>query len=431
MSLAVGQAPTSNAAAPSRRALRVAYLCSRYPAISHTFVLREVNALRSLGVHVCTFSIRRTGAEQLLADADRAAFQSTYAIVPPRWRDLLGAHLRLTVRSPRAYLSALALALRLAPAGLRGRLWQFFYFVEAVVLWRECRRSGLRHIHVHLANVAADVALIAAHIGSSLEPKRPWSWSFTMHGPAEFFDVSRFRLADKLRRASFVVCISDFARSQLMALSEPEVWDRLHVVHVGIPIEQFTRRPDRPPGDRSDILFVGRLSPVKGQAVLLQAAALLARRGRAAEIVIAGEGPMRPALERLTERLGLAGQVRFIGAVGQDEIHGLYAGASVFCLPSFAEGVPCVLMEAMAMELAVVTTTIAGIPELVDHGRCGLLVAPGRADRLADALERLLDDAELRARIATEAREKVVREFDVDACAEQMQRIFVQYLGAA
>lgn len=410
--------------------MKIAYLCSRYPAVSHTFVLREVNALRKLGVEISTFSIRRAGSDQLLAHADRVAFESTYAILPPRWTALAASHLRLLASAPVAYISTLVLAWRLAPAGLRGHLWQLFYFVESVVLWKECRSRGIRHIHVHLANVASDVALLTAHIGSVVEPERPWSWSFTLHGPFEFFDVSHFRLAEKLRRARFVVCISDYARSQLMALSDPEVWDRLHVIHVGIPIEQFTYHGDagEPRGD-STVLFIGRLVAVKGQAVLLDAAALLAEHGHKVNVILAGEGPLRPMLERYAEQLGLASQVSFPGAVGQEEIHGLYANASIFCLPSFAEGVPGVLMEAMAMELPVVSTRITGVPELVDDGHTGLLVAPGRVNLLVDALERLLVDPALCRRMGSAAREKVIREFNTERSAEQLHALFARMLS--
>lgn len=292
--------------------MKIAYLCSSYPAVSHTFILREVEALRRLGATITTFSIHRTNPDQLLADADRDAFQSTVTILPPRWSRLLGAHIKLAIGRPLAYLSTLALAWRLAPAGPRGRLWQLFYFAESVVLWSECRRRGLRHIHVHLANVAADVALLASHIGSTVEPERPWSWSFTMHGPTEFFDVRHFRLAEKIRHARFVVCISDFARSQLMTLSDPEAWGKLHVVHVGIPIEQFTPLGDGGPV-RSDaeILCIGRLVPEKGQAVLLRAVAALIERGHAVNLTIAGAGQDRPSLERVAERLGIASRVSF------------------------------------------------------------------------------------------------------------------------
>jgi glycosyltransferase involved in cell wall biosynthesis len=411
--------------------VRVAYLCSLYPAVSHTFIMREVDALRRLGAEVDTFSIHRAGAEHLLGDADRAAFASTFAILPVRRRGLLAAHLRATLRAPLAYVSTIALALRLAPPGMRGRLWQLFYFAEAVVLWEQCRRRGISHIHAHIANVAADVALLAAALGSAIDPEHAWSWSFTMHGPTEFFDVGRFRLAQKLQRAAFVVCISDFARSQLMALGDSDAAEKLHVVHCGVRIERFTRRArERSAAGEPTILCVGRLVPEKGQAVLLRALALLRASGRPVSATLVGEGPQRAELEALAERLGVARHTRLTGALGQEQIRELYEAASLFCLPSFAEGVPCVLMEAMAMELPVLSTFIAGIPELVEHDRNGLLVAPGRPDRLALALERLLTDPELCRRLTAEAREKVLAEFDCERSAEQLLEIFARELGA-
>jgi len=409
--------------------MKVAYLCSEYPAISHTFVMREIDALRRRGAEVATFSVRRAKPDTLLSRADRAAYESTFAILPPSWPRLLGAHLKLALRSPATYLSVLIGSLRLAPAGPRGLLWQLFYFVEAVVLWNECSRHRIRHVHVHFANVSADVALLASRIGSALEPQRPWSWSFTMHGPTEFFDVRHFRLAEKLRHARFVVCISDFARSQLMALSEPGAWSKLPVIHVGIPIEQFTRRNGGPPdGDPPQVLCIGRLVAEKGQAVLIEAAAALAEQGQAVALTFAGEGPQRRELEGLAEELGVAASVCFKGAVGQEELHSLYEAASVFCLPSFSEGVPVVLMEAMAMELPVISTTITGVPELIEHGRSGLLVPPGRPDRLAEALRRLFADGSLRRELAAAGREKVIGEFDAEASAARLHALFAEQI---
>jgi glycosyltransferase involved in cell wall biosynthesis len=407
--------------------VRIAYFCSAYPAISHTFILREVEALRRLGTQITTFSIRRTPPDQLLAESDRAAAETTVTILPFRWRQLR-AHLALALRAPRAYLSTLRLALGLAPPGVRGRLWQLFYFLEAVVLWRECGKRDIRHIHVHLANAAADIAMLASEIGSAVEPRKPWSWSFTMHGPTEFYDLRHFRLAEKVRSASFVVCISDFARSQLMGLSDPDTWERLHVVHVGIPVEQFTPTGAAKNGNGGapTILYIGRLVPEKGQAVLLEAVAELAARGSEVELALAGEGQQRAGLERAATRLGIEERVTFLGAVGQEELRGLYEGASVFCLPSFAEGVPVVLMEAMAMGLPVVTTRIAGIPELIEDGHSGILVAPGRADELADSLAGLLEDGELHRRLAANGRQAVASGFDSEATAAQLQALFAR-----
>lgn len=412
-----------------RGGLRIAYLCSLYPAISHTFIMREVDALRSLGAEIETFSIHRAGPEHVNGDADRRAFDSTFAILPPRLGALLGAHAKAAAGHPFAYARTLLKSLRLARSGPAGRIWQVFYFAEAMVLWRQCERRGIRHIHAHLANVAADVALLAAAFGSATDRERPWSWSFTMHGPTELFAVEEFRLAKKVRHASFAVCISDFTRSQLMMLCDPGDWEKLHVVHCGIPLERFARRAgpaghDRPPM----LLYVGRLVPEKGQAVLLEALSLLYERGIRIGATLVGEGPQRAGLEALAERLGVRAQTHFAGALGQEEILPLYERATVFCLPSFAEGVPCVLMEAMAMEVPVVSTFVAGIPELVENERTGLLVAPGRADLLAAAIERLIDDPRLSDRLGAQGAARVAAEFSSQGTAEQLHALFAARL---
>ncbi len=409
--------------------MKLAFFCSEYPAISHTFVLREIESLRRAGLEIDTFSIRTTPPEKLLSERDRRAAASTFSILPPRADRVLGAHLRLALSSPRAYARTLRHSLRLAPPGLRGSLWQVFYFAEAVVLLRQLERRGIHHVHVHLANAAADVAMLAAHLGTELSPDRPLTWSFTMHGPTEFADLRHYRLAAKLASARFVVCISDFARSQLMAISPPETWDRLRVVHVGIPVDSFTRSGPPPAAGSTRILYIGRLVPEKGQGVLLEAAAALIRSGRDIQVTLAGEGDLRPGLESLAAHLGIADRVEFLGAVGQDELRDLYEAAGIFCLPSFGEGVPVVLMEAMAMEVPTISTRIAGIPELIEDGVSGILTPPGRADRLAEAIAGVVDDPEVGRRLGAAGRAKVLAEFDCDASATQLRAVFEEMLG--
>jgi glycosyltransferase involved in cell wall biosynthesis len=253
------------------------------------------------------------------------------------------------------------------------------------------------------------------------------TFSYTMHGPTEFFDIAHHRLAEKTRAARFVVCISDFARSQLMSMVCPEHWPKLQVVHCGVDPQQFeaARRPRLDADTRPlEILCVARIAPVKGHAILLQAAAELALRGHDLRVTFAGDGPLRSELTHLAEALGIHNHVRFLGNVGQDVIHTLYSSADIFVLPSFAEGVPVVLMEAMAARCPVIATRIAGISELIEHGVTGLLVNPGRADLLADAVERLLLNPRAAERMAFAAAEKVRREFNLNTVAVQLGILF-------
>jgi glycosyltransferase involved in cell wall biosynthesis len=404
---------------------RIAYLTGRYPAISHTFVLREVEALRALGVDIASFSIWRTEPGELLAQADRAEQARTFALLPPSLRAYARAHLLALRLRAGAYLRHLPDALRLGPPGVRGKLLACSWFLESVVLWYECRRRDIRHIHVHLNGTAPAVAMLAARLANHVSGERDQTWSMTVHGPAEFYDVKGERLAAKVRDASFVVCISDFARSQVMTLVDETEWDKLFVIHCGVPRDAFLSRAPEGNGREASILSVGRLASAKGQAVLVDAVAELAARNVPARLKLVGDGPKRPVLERLIADRGVASRFELVGAVGADEILGYYANADVFCLSSLAEGVPVVLMEAMAAGLPVVAPRIMGISELVEDGVSGLLVAPGRPDQLASALERLVADPELRAQLGQSGREKVAAEFGLERSAGQLRDLFV------
>ena len=397
--------------------MRIAYLVGTYPAVSHTFIAREVEGLRAEGFDVHTMSLHHPGEAGLLTDDDRRLAAETTYVQPPDPRRVAGAVAHALLTRPLAWLATLALALRLSPGGLRANLWHLFYFAEATVVWSACRRRDIRHLHAHFANAATTVTLLAAELGA----RERFTWSFTMHGPTEFDDVTRFRVPEKVRAAAFVACISDYARSQLMKLVEPEQWGKLRIVHCGIDASVFTPGERRGTGGALRVLCVGRLVADKGQELLVRAAAGM----EDVELVLVGDGPSRETLERVASDLGA--RVQFAGAVGQDRIVELYRSADVFCLPSFAEGVPVVLMEAMACELPVVTTRIMGIPELVEDGRTGLLVAPGRADALAEALGRLAADAGLRESLGRAGRDKVVREYALDVQVRRLGALYREH----
>lgn len=396
---------------------RIAYLSAEYPKVSHTFIMREVDALRRRGLEVDTFTVRRTPPDGLLSDADRAADRETFAILPPDRARLLRAHAGLAMRHPARYLAALRLALGHASSGRSNPLWRLFYFAEAGLLADELRRRRIDHVHAHFVNVASAVAMLATALRGPAA-----TWSFTMHGPLEFDDVQLHAIPDKVRRARFVACISDYCRAQLMRMVEPEHWDRLHVVHCGVRLADYDTpsAASAPAAPGLHVVSVGRFAPMKGFGVLLEALAEV----HDARLTLVGEGPERAALEATTRRLGLGGRIRFTGALGARAVTELLHEADVFCLPSFAEGVPVVLMEAMAARVPVVATAIMGIPELVAEGQSGRLLLPGRAAPLAAALRELAGDPAARARMGANGRAAIEAGFDVDRSARELARLF-------
>ncbi len=302
--------------------------------------------------------------------------------------------------------------------GLRGKAWQVFYVLEALIVLQECVARTIRHVHVHFGNNAADIARNVVALGNAREPDG-WSWSFTMHGPTEFADVQAFDLAGKASHANYVVCISEFARSQLMALTPPEVWERFHVVHCGVPLDQYDAA--RPPHDGPiRVLCVGRLVPEKGQALLVESVAALLAEGLALDVTLVGQGPTEASLTRLIDHHRLASSVRLVGAKSPEEVTQMYAVHDVFCLPSFAEGLPIVLMEAMAAGIPVLTTRITGIPELVEDRESGLLVSPGDRFALTAALRELACSTELRLALGRSGRAAVARGFDLAKVSSEL-----------
>lgn len=406
--------------------MRLAYLVGGYPAVSHTFILREVRGLRARGVEIETISIHRANPDQLLTEAEREEYAGTHSVLPPRWPELIRAHVLAAGRAPGRYISTFGLALRMGKPSLRGMLWQLFYFAEAMAVWRHCRSLGIRHLHAQFTSQVTDIALLIAHYEGSADPR--WSWSFTVHGPDEFYEVSRFNLAAKVQRADFVVCISHFARSQLMALVPEQHWSKISIVRCGVDPAVFEPVRREAKADATEILCIGRLVAVKGQALVIEAVSTLSSRGLDARATIVGAGPTRDRLEALAAKLGVGDRIAFTGAVGQDRIRELYAAADVFCLPSFAEGVPVVLMEAMAMEVPVVTSRIMGIPELVEDGVNGLLIAPGDVAGLDAALERLARDPAERRRLGEAGRSKIVAEYALDTSVERLEQLFAANL---
>lgn len=398
--------------------LRLAYLVSEYPGISHTFILREVRRLRTKNLTIRTASINspRRPTENLTSD-EKEETDSTFYIKQSGIAGALRAHSRTLAKKPMAYFRGLWRALALAGGDLREMLYAIFYFTEAVILGAWMEEQSTPHVHVHFANPAATVALIASEVFDI-------SFSLTVHGPDEFHDVLGQHLAEKVARASFVVCIGSFARSQLMRVAPAASWHKFVVAPLGVDPEIFRPRPVRTAREPFQLLCVGRMVPAKGQHILLVAVDRLARKGRAVRLCLVGDGPDRASLEHEVACRGLGDRVTFAGNVNQDQIHQYYAEADAFVLASFAEGIPVVLMEAMAMEIPCVATMIAGIPELIRDETDGLLVMPSDDRALTHALERLIDDEGLRHRLGQAGRQRVLDKYNLPDNLETLARLF-------
>ncbi|AKT52366.1 glycosyltransferase [Arsenicicoccus sp. oral taxon 190] len=399
--------------------LGVAYLVSQYPALSHAFIEREVHALRGHGARVDTFTLNPCPPEQLVSATMREDARQTYVVKDKRRAAL--ANLALLRSQPDVWLRGVRRALRTGELAPRPRLWQLFYLAEAVTLHREMRRRGLRHVHVHFANAAADVARLTVALARDLG--EDWSWSFSMHGPTEFESVERFDLPAKVRSADGVACISDFCRSQLMRMVDPAVWPRLDVVRMTVDPQDYpppAQPRARTASDPLRVLYVGRLVPEKGGPVLLDAVTRLREEGVPLRVRMVGAGPLHESLARTISERGLGDVVELVGPLGQEQLPDEYRQADVFCLPSFQEGLPVVLMEAMSTELPVVTTRIAGITELVVDGENGHVIPAGRADLLAQALSEVACRPELSAAQGAAGRAAVLREFTPSTAAPGM-----------
>jgi glycosyltransferase involved in cell wall biosynthesis len=403
--------------------LCIAYLTSRYPAISHTFILHEIHSLQQLGVEIRAASINapdRPHSELTQLEQQQAA--TTFYIKLAGIWGALRAHTAILFSQPKAYLRGLGYALRLGKLDLGKLLYNFFYFVEAVMLGHWMQQQQLKHLHVHFGTEVATVGLFAKQIF-------PITLSLTIHGPDEFYNVKAYYLAEKIRAADFICCISHYARSQLMILSEPSHWEKFEVSRLGVDASTFIPRTAAPAAEVLEIICVGRLVPVKGQFILLQAVQNLLQQGYKLRLRFVGDGPSRALLQQTVNAQNLTQQVIFEGAVNHERILALYAKADIFALASFAEGLPVVLMEAMIMQIPCVTTQITGIPELIGAGE-GVLVAASDTAGLTEALAKLLDDATLRENMGKLGREKVLEQYDLKNNVAKLAHIFERRLAA-
>jgi len=360
--------------------MRLAYLTTEYPKVSHTFIRREILELERRGHSVSRLAIR--GASGAIADqADRDEATKTFVCLSQPKLSMLGAIIWAQARQPFRWFKALVMTNNMARRSERGFLRHLAYLLEAAILLKVVLRQRIQHLHVHFGTNAAAVARLMRCLGGP-------QYSFTVHGPDEFDAPRSFALADKIADAAFVVAISDFCSAQLRRWADPAHWQKINVVRCTIGKDFFGS--SSPPTESETLLCVGRLSPQKGQFVLLDAVKRLVDDGIGVRLVLAGDGELRPFLEAKIQELKLEQHVQITGWIDEKTVREQLVAARVLVQPSFAEGLPVVIMESLAMGRPVISTMIAGIPELVQHGVNGWLVPAGNLDQLVSAMKTAL-----------------------------------------
>ena len=394
----------------------VAYLVNHYPKVSHSFIRREIVALERLGMPIMRIALR--GWDDALPDAaDRVERERTRYVLQHSVTGPLLAACRVAVSRPARMLRAARLALSMWRRSERSLLHHLAYLVEAcrIVRWTDLER--IDHLHAHFGTNPAEIAMLAYELGGP-------TYSFTVHGPEEFDSPQALGLGEKGRRAAFVVGVSSFGRSQLFRWLPQDHWHKVEVVHCGLD-QDFLGATPTPQVGAPRLVCVGRLCEQKGQLLLLEATRRLLDAGVPIELVLAGDGEMRAEVERTIDALAIRASVRITGWIDSRQVRDEILAARALVLPSFAEGLPVVIMEAMALSRPVISTYVAGIPELVRDGEIGWLVAAGDVDALARAMRECIEaSGELRERMATAARKRVLARHDVDREAARLAALF-------
>ncbi|WP_028581604.1 glycosyltransferase family 4 protein [Desulfogranum japonicum] len=397
---------------------RVAYLCSIYPALSHTFIFREICSLRQEGIEVVTASVNPPPQVDIMTEAEQKEAAETMVMKTLSPLKILSAHLKCFLRSPAGYLRMAFTAVSYLFKGPKSPVKALGYLIEAGILMDWMRENDVEHIHEHFGDSTVLVAMLGKQYGTV-------RYSFSVHGPDIFYGVESNLLKEKIEGATFVRSISHYCSSQLMRLTSHDLWSNFHIIRCGIDPTVYTGRP-LPGNDVIQLLCVGRLVPAKGQHILIEACSQLLKRGKRLHLNFVGGGQDLESLQQLSQNLLMTDSVTFAGSMGQDKVRSYYDRADIFVLPSFAEGVPVVLMEAMAKEIPVISTRITGIPELIEHGHDGLLATPGDVNDLAAQISTLLEDADLRERLGKAGRLKVKQLYNTEKNNRALADIFKQ-----
>lgn len=391
--------------------MRIGYLMNIYPVTSGTFIRREIRAIEHQGWEVKRYALRRWD-EALVDPDDQSEQEQTLYLLSGRVPALVGEFFAELVQNPRGMWRAIKAWAHFLGNARSGMARHCAYLLEAVSLKRAMARDGVQHLHAHWSTNTAAIALMAQRLGGP-------GYSFTAHGPDEFIDWGPSSLKFKTSEARFVACISKFCRTQVALASGHDQWDKLKIIRCGVGMEEFTPS-DAPFGDAAPFVCVGRLCPQKAQVLLVEAAAEVVRTHPQLRIELVGDGESRAEVEAAIARHGLGDNITLLGWKSSAEVRDILGRARALLLPSFAEGLPVVIMEALALGRPAISTFIAGIPELVDDST-GWIIPAGSVEDITAAMRAALDtDPAMLARMGQEGRARVEAQHDVAANAKAL-----------
>lgn len=396
--------------------MRIAYLTNQYPMVSHTFIRREILELERQGAQVDRFALRGWDAE-IVDPQDRIERGKTRYTLKDGALPLARNVLRCLGRNPGEFWQALKAAMSMSRKSIRPWPYHLVYLAQACRIRDWLRDSPADHLHAHFGTNPAEIALLVHLLGGP-------GYSFTIHGMDEVDNARQLAFDRKVGQARFVATISAYTRSQLMRHVLPGLWPKIKVVHCGLSAEAFTDAP-QPQSGAPDFLCIGRLSPEKGHLILLEAFAAVLKECPEARLVLAGDGPLRDQIEARLDGLGIREAVRITGWIPSDRIFKEIAACHTLVQPSFIEGLPVVIMEAMAQGRPVISTYVAGIPELVIPGQTGWLVPAGDEGDLAAAMrESLATSAAGRAQMGRQALTRVRARHSIETEVEKLRAYF-------
>ena len=409
--------PPANTNNRSDNTMKIAYLSNIYPVTSATFIRREIHALEAMDVEVKRFAFN-PWSENLVDPGDIEEKKITQYLLEGNKKGLLVDAFNTLKARPKQFMEAMKLAVKLRNNAKGDSIKFVAYLLEACSLLKAANEQELEHIHAHYWTNTATVAMLCNALGGP-------TYSFTAHGPDEFDAPYHSSIPEKVARAAFVVAITDFCKSQLVRYSSYDHWDKIKVFRCGIATNEFS------PSDYSfennyQLVCVARMSGLKGQMLFPEAIAPLVDKYPEVKIVLVGDGDMRPKLEQKIKTLGLEKHFDLRGWQSNKEVHKIVGESRALILASFAEGLPIVFMEALALGRPAIATYIAGIPELIDE-QCGWIIPAGSVDYLTQALDKALatPPQELKA-MGEEGRRRVVANHDINGLASNLKQAFIE-----